>query len=120
MNRFSICTSVYKNDKPEYVRVALDSMLVNQSVKPLEIVLVQDGPVPDETNRVITAEEAATPGLYKVVRLEQNQGLGIALQKGRGAPQGLCCTGHEGNRHVTGRVAEKDRSSRRSGLLPSS
>lgn len=44
---FSIVTSVYKNDKPEFVRVALDSMLVHQSIKPDEIVLVKDGAVPD-------------------------------------------------------------------------
>ena len=45
MKQFSVITSVYKNDKEEFVRVALDSMLVNQSAKPAEIVLVQDGPV---------------------------------------------------------------------------
>ena len=43
--QFSVITSVYKNDKPEYIRVALDSLLVQQTVKPDEIVLVQDGPV---------------------------------------------------------------------------
>ena len=53
MERFSICTSVYKNDKPEFVRAALDSMLVSQSVKPSEIVLVQDGPVPEELQEVL-------------------------------------------------------------------
>ena len=46
MKPFSIITSVYKNDKPDFVRVALDSMLVEQSVKPTEIVLVRDGLVP--------------------------------------------------------------------------
>ena len=42
MTPFSIITSIYKNDKPEFVRVALDSMLINQTVKPTEIVLVRD------------------------------------------------------------------------------
>ena len=50
---FSIVTSVYKNDKPEYVRLALDSMLVSQSAKPSEIVLVQDGPVSYELVRLL-------------------------------------------------------------------
>ena len=53
MEKFSICTSIYKNDKPEFVRVALDSMLVNQSVKPAEVVLVQDGPVPDNLSSLL-------------------------------------------------------------------
>ena len=53
MEKFSVCTSVYKNDKPEYVRVALDSMLVHQSIKPNEIVLVQDGPIPYDLSRLL-------------------------------------------------------------------
>ena len=38
MKKYSVITSVYKKDKPEFVRVALDSMLVEQTVKPSEIV----------------------------------------------------------------------------------
>lgn len=82
MDLFSVLISVYKNDKAEDFRIALESITTNQTLKPTEVVLVIDGPVPDETNRVITEEEAANPGLYKVVRFDQNQGLGIALQKG--------------------------------------
>ena len=79
---FSVCTSVYKNDKPEFVRVALDSMLVNQSVKPSEIVLVQDGPVPEELQQVLQEYEAKYPDMMNVVRLEKNGGLGNALRLG--------------------------------------
>ena len=53
MREFSIVTSVYKNDKEAFVSAALDSMLVTQSVKPNEIVLVQDGPVPYELSRLL-------------------------------------------------------------------
>lgn len=49
MKIFSVITSVYKNDRPEYIRAALDSMLVEQTMKPNEIVLVQDEPVLYET-----------------------------------------------------------------------
>lgn len=52
MERFSVCTSVYKNDNPAYVKVALDSMLVNKSVKPSEIVLTHDGPIPNEISPI--------------------------------------------------------------------
>lgn len=82
ISHFSVLISVYKNDKAGDFKTALESITTHQTLKPTEVVLVIDGPVPDETNRVITAEEAANPGLYKVVRFEQNQGLGIALQKG--------------------------------------
>ena len=80
--RFSVLISVYKNDKAADFRIALESITTNQTLKPSEVVLVIDGPVPEDTNRVISDVEVANPGLYKVVRFEQNQGLGIALQKG--------------------------------------
>lgn len=79
---FSIITSVYKNDKPEFVRVALDSMLVNQSVKPTEIVLVQDGPVPDALSELLSEYETKYSEVMNIIRLEQNVGLGNALKIG--------------------------------------
>ena len=42
----SVLMSVYKNEKPEYFRAAVNSVL-NQTVLPEEIVLVRDGEVPD-------------------------------------------------------------------------
>lgn len=82
MEKFSICTSVYKNDKPEFVRVALDSMLVRQSEKPSEIVLVQDGPVPEELSTLLQEYEGIYPTIMHVIRLERNGGLGNALKLG--------------------------------------
>lgn len=79
---FSILISVYKNDKAEDFRIALESITTKQTVKPSEVVLVIDGPVTDEINKVISEVASATPELYKIIRFEQNQGLGIALQKG--------------------------------------
>ena len=82
MEKFSVCTSIYKNDKPDFVRVALDSMLVNQTVKPNEIVLVQDGPVPEELQQVLQEYESEYPDVMNVIRLEKNGGLGNALKLG--------------------------------------
>lgn len=83
MNKeFSIITSVYKNDKPEFVRVALDSMLVNQSVKPTEIVLIQDGLVPEVLSELLSEYETMYPEVLKIIRLEKNGGLGNALRIG--------------------------------------
>ena len=39
--------SLYKKEKPEHLRLALNSML-NQTVAPEEIVLVEDGPLTEE------------------------------------------------------------------------
>lgn len=82
MKLFSIITSVYKNDKPELVRVALDSMLINQSVKPSEIVLVQDGPVTDELSNLLSEYKTKYPEVMNIIRLEKNGGLGNALKLG--------------------------------------
>lgn len=73
--------SVYKNDKPEPFRLALDSM-INQSVKPNEIVLMVDGPVGDNLNTVIIEYQEKYHELFHVVRNEENIGLGLTLQKG--------------------------------------
>ena len=82
MINFSIITSVYKNDNPEYVRAALDSMLVNQSVKPTEIVLVQDGPVPYELSRLLIEYMDNYGDVLHVIKLDKNGGLGNALMLG--------------------------------------
>ena len=79
---FSIIISVYKNDKSVFVRVALDSMLVNQGIKPDEIVLVQDGPVPHDLSMLIKEYEEKYVQVMHVIRLEKNRGLGNALKIG--------------------------------------
>lgn len=82
MVHFSVCTSVYKNDKPDYVKVALDSLLINQTVKPTEIVMVQDGPVLDATTRLLAEYRNKYGDALKVIVLEKNGGLGNALKIG--------------------------------------
>ena len=82
MEKFSVCTSVYKNDKPEFVRVALDSMLVSQTVKPNDIILVQDGPVSSELSNILSEYESKYSDVMRVIRLEKNGGLGNALKLG--------------------------------------
>ena len=79
---FSVLMSVYKNDNANDFRTALDSVVVNQTLRPSEVVLVIDGPVPAEINAVVNDAVTNSPDLYKVLRFDQNQGLGVALQKG--------------------------------------
>lgn len=76
---FSVCMNVYHKDDPAWFRMAVNSVL-EQTVKPDEVVLVVDGPVGAELNAVIRDfEELAC---FKVVRLETNQGLGTARRIG--------------------------------------
>ena len=77
MEKYSVLMSLYKKEHPEFLRLALDSM-INQTVKPDEIVLVEDGPLTDELYKVV---EEYTPYLTIVVN-EKNLGLGLALNEG--------------------------------------
>ncbi len=76
---FSVATSVYKNDDPQFFDSALSSITELQTVKPSEIVLVVDGPVEDGLNQVIQKYVDIYP-IFKVIRLEKNGGLGNALK----------------------------------------
>lgn len=73
--------SVYKKEKAEYLKMALNSV-VNQTLKPDEIVLVQDGKLTEELYDVIEGYKCKYPDIFKTYTLEQNQGLGRALNFG--------------------------------------
>lgn len=74
--KYSVLMSLYKKEKPEYLKLALDSML-NQTVAPDEIVLVEDGPLTEELYAVLNEY----PMLHRV-KNETNLGLGLALNVG--------------------------------------
>ena len=80
MNYFSVCTSVYKNDNPVLVKTALDSITIEQTFKPSEVVLIVDGPVPDALSDVIKSYESSE--IFHVIKLQENKGLGNALKLG--------------------------------------
>ena len=77
---YSILQSVYKSDNPEYLRLSIESMLL-QTVPSDDYVIVEDGPLPQELENVILRFRRSNPEI-KVVRLETNVGLGKALNAG--------------------------------------
>ena len=77
---FSVCMSVYKNDKPTDFLVAVRS-IIDQTIKPSEIIMVVDGPIPNELEVAISTIKAEYDGL-KLVRFEKNQGHAAARQAG--------------------------------------
>ena len=76
---FSVLMSVYKAEKPEYLRVALES-LVAQTLPAGEVVLVEDGPLPEPLLACI--EEFRDALRIRSVKLAQNVGLAAALNAG--------------------------------------
>lgn len=78
----SVLMATYYREKPERLARALESMF-RQTVAPDELVLVVDGPIPADQEEVIARYEADPRiKVMRVVRLEQNQGLGPALNAG--------------------------------------
>lgn len=79
--RFSVLLSVYKGEKGIFLDEALQSLL-DQTCLPAEIVVVKDGPLTEELDRVIDRYTYAYPELFRVVPLARNVGLGKALNEG--------------------------------------
>lgn len=77
--KYSVLMSVYHKEQPEYLRDSINSML-NQTVKPDEIVLVKDGPLTEELEKIIY--EYKDNPILNVVELKENVGLGEALNIG--------------------------------------
>ena len=78
---YSVLMSVYKKEKPEYLKTAIESML-EQSVATNDFVLVCDGPLTESLDEVIAKFVRTNPGLFNVVRLPENVGLAKALNAG--------------------------------------
>ena len=79
--QFSVLISVYKKEKPEYLKTALQS-IINQTLKPTEIVIVKDGLLTQELDYCIKEYEKQYPELIKIIAFKENRGLGLALRDG--------------------------------------
>ena len=81
MEKYSVLMSLYFKEKPEYLRLAIQSM-VDQTLKPDEIVIVKDGQITSELQRELDVFVDKYPILFKIVGYENNRGLGLALNYG--------------------------------------
>lgn len=80
--QFSVLISVYIKEKPIFLKESLESILKNQTVKPDEVVIVKDGKLTTELDDVIKEYEDKYSSIVKVISLEENVGLGKALNIG--------------------------------------
>lgn len=79
--KYSVLMSVYYREKPGNLREAMDSIW-NQSIETDDFVLVCDGPLTPELDSVIEEMEKKHYPILKVIRLDENMGLGNALNVG--------------------------------------
>lgn len=80
--KFSVLISVYNKENPLFFDQALKSTLIEQSVIPNEVVIMKDGALTIELDKVIDKYKLNFPEIIKVIPLEENVGLGIALSIG--------------------------------------
>ena len=79
---FSVLLPVYGGDSPAYLRQAFASTVTDQTRRPDDAVVVQDGPVPHALDATLDELARDSPVPVTVVRLERNSGLGPALDTG--------------------------------------
>lgn len=79
---FTVLMSIYKGENADNFKQALGSNMINQTMLPNEMVLVCDGPLTEEIEKVISEFTNKFPNILKVYRKEKNEGLGLALQYG--------------------------------------
>lgn len=78
MSRIAVLLPVYAGDDPCYFGQAVKSLKI-QNTKRLDVVLVLDGPIGPELEKVIENNKDC---FSKIIRLEENKGLAAALNKG--------------------------------------
>ncbi len=78
---FTVAMSVYKNDNPQYFKTAVHSIYDKQTVRPTEIVLVEDGPISAELKAAVQELCDEIP-IMKIVPFEVNRGHAAARQGG--------------------------------------
>ena len=79
--KFSVLMSVYYKEKGEYFKQSIESVL-NNSLMPDQIVIVKDGQLTPELNQIIDYYDSSFLHLFTVIQLDENVGLGKALNIG--------------------------------------
>lgn len=75
MNKFSVLIPVSNQESPANLKRCLNSIL-NQTIKPNEIVVVKDGKFPQKLNEVLKEYK------LKIIELNEHKGIGYALNVG--------------------------------------
>lgn len=80
--KYSVLMSVYKNDNPNFLKLALNSIYEAQTRKPDEIVVVFDGPLNEGLYKILNEFRNGKEDIVKYYQQEKNKGLGEALRIG--------------------------------------
>ncbi|EOQ74857.1 glycosyltransferase [Acinetobacter lactucae] len=79
---FSVLSSIYHKEHPLHFNSCMESIWDKQTLKPTEIVLIEDGPLTPELDQIIAKWQAKLGKVLRVKKLEQNVGTGKAKNIG--------------------------------------
>jgi len=79
---FSVLSSIYYKEHPLHFNSCMESIWDKQTLKPTEIVLIEDGPLTPELDQIIAKWQAKLGKTLRVKKLEQNVGTGKAKNIG--------------------------------------
>ena len=80
--QFSLLMPLWSGDDPAFFRLAWQSTVVDQTRRPDEVLVVQDGPIGPALADTLAELIAASPVPARLLVLEDNVGLGPALDRG--------------------------------------
>lgn len=80
-SEFSVLMTIYEKEKAEYLDRSLES-LENQTVLPVQIVIVKDGLLNEALDTVIETHAKKFSNIYTVISLKRNCGRGYASKVG--------------------------------------
>ncbi len=83
--RFSLLMSIWAGDRPGFLEAAFSSTVAEQTRRPDDVVIVQDGPIDADLSGCLLRLLEQSPVRTQLVELKANAGLGIALDQGMAA-----------------------------------
>lgn len=79
---FSALSSIYHKESPEHFDACMQSIWDKQTLKPTEIILVEDGPLTSELDHVIAMWKTKLGDVLQIIKLPENVGTGKAKNIG--------------------------------------
>ena len=79
---FSVLSSIYHKEHPFHFNACMESIWDKQTLKPTEIILVEDGPLTPELDKVIAQWQEKLGNILRVKKLDKNLGTGKAKNIG--------------------------------------
>lgn len=79
--QFSVAMAIYRNDNPADFVEAVHSIYTGQTVRPEEMIVVIDGPIPEPLEATLQTLQSEIP-IIKTVRFAENRGHAAARQAG--------------------------------------